>query len=410
MSAIMSFLEHLPANCQLGLESRLGRLHEQEKTLPAKEIVKVTSSWVNNPFFGDLDRATTHYTLGFGRVYDVKAIPNLVGAALCSIAAIPALLVRTIWSVCCLAKVLLLSNQRKGVFDPFLENASSLLQATVMTIVSVALAAFKLATFSLKDPYNYLKGKCSDGLGKKVLLIIDVQKDFEPGGALEVPNGHQVVPAINAFLKKIKDDPNWRVVVSQDWHPFRHQSFAANNGFKPAIPEGGFKVGTLNGIKQTFWPAHCVQGSLGAKIDKDLELDTIDSSRRFTVKKGFSKPIDSYSAFQNNRNEKTEPVDGENLVKDDTIRDDTVLNERLEYWKTEEVVVVGLASDFCDKYSAEDAFKRKYKTTVIEEGCRGIIGNPSGSGICPAAFDEMRAKKIDVLKTVDEYFPPKSKP
>lgn len=379
MSAICSFLENLPASCQLGLEGRLDRLHAKEKTLTSQTDVKATSSWTKHTLLGDLDRATTLYTMGFGRVYDMKAIPKLVGAAFCSIATIPARLVRTVWSVCCLVKAILPSH-RTGVFDPLLENVSALLQATVMTIASVALAAFKLMTFVFRDTYTYFQGKGDAANPRKVLLIIDVQKDFEPGGALTVPEGDKVIPSINAFLQRIKDDPTWYVALSQDWHPFDHESFAVQNGCAP------FDKGTLNGIKQQFWPAHCVQGSNGAKIDERLNLGLIASSRLIIVKKGFKTPIDSYSSFQDNRN-----------PKDKTRREDTVLDENLEHWGIKEAAVVGVASDYCVKYSAKDAVARGYATTVIKEGCRGL-------GKADEAFAKMQKKNIHVVDTVEDYF------
>src|SRR6185503_14544466 len=115
MSAVLSYLENLPASCQFGLEGRIARLNEkamQKYTVEKKAEIK--SSWVENTLFGDLNRARRFYTNGFNRVYDVKAIPNLVGAALLSLATLPAQLLRTIWSVCCLIKAIS-PDHRKGV-------------------------------------------------------------------------------------------------------------------------------------------------------------------------------------------------------------------------------------------------------------------------------------------------------
>ena len=392
MSAILSCLRDLPASCQLDLEDRLERLHVKEKQYTVNKKAKVESSWVENTLFGDLNLANDFYIHGFDRTYDFKAIPHLVGAALLSLATLPAQLLRTIWSVICLTKAIFSGNRREAC-DALLENLSGITQATMMATLSVALTVFKLATFIFRDLYEYkLHLGWKNGPPRKVLLIIDEQRDFEPNGSLAVAHGNEVVTATNEFLKKIRKNPDWCVAVSQDWHPFNHKSFAAHSGYAPD------SEGSLNAIeKQWFWPAHCVQGSKGAQIDPDLDLS--EQEHVVTVKKGFNKHVDSFSAFQDNRNE-----------NDKGVRNDTILHERLQHWNVDEVVVVGLATDFCDKYSALDALAReyapgkKYKVSIIKEGCRGIIDKPKSSGICEYAFEEMQDAGITVFKGVKDYF------
>ncbi len=181
----------------------------------------------------------------------------------------------------------------------------------------------------------------------KVLLIIDVQNDFCPGGALAVGGGNEVVPVINSIIWKFN-----RVVATQDWHPADHSSFASNHkGKKP------FDEIELNGYRQTLWPDHCVQGSRGADFHPDLNTTLVD----LIVRKGTSSDIDSYSAFLENDKKTKTGLDG-----------------YLNSIGTTEVFVCGLATDYCVYYSAMDAHMIGFKTAVIIDACRGI-DVPEGS-------------------------------
>ena len=174
-----------------------------------------------------------------------------------------------------------------------------------------------------------------------VLLVIDVQNDFCTGGALAVPGGETVVPAINRVAPKFAN-----VVLTQDWHTSGHVSFATSHaGKKP------FETVSLPYGKQVLWPDHCVQGTDGAALSKDLSVPQAG----LIIRKGFHKEVDSYSAF-------TE-ADGKTT---------TGLAAYLKARKVKRVFLAGLATDFCVAWSALDARKAGFETYVIEDACRGI--------------------------------------
>ncbi|MBN8983382.1 MAG: bifunctional nicotinamidase/pyrazinamidase [Rhizobiales bacterium] len=177
--------------------------------------------------------------------------------------------------------------------------------------------------------------------GKSVLLVIDVQNCFLPGGSLAVKDGDQVVPVINRIAKSFAN-----VVMTQDWHTAGHVSFASSHsGKKP------FEVIDLNYGKQVLWPDHCVQGTEGAALSKNLDIPQAE----LILRKGFHKDVDSYSAF-------TE-ADG---------KTSTGLAKYLEARGLQRVFVAGLATDFCVAWSALDARKAGFETYVVEDACRGI--------------------------------------
>ena len=176
---------------------------------------------------------------------------------------------------------------------------------------------------------------------KSVLLVIDVQNCFLPGGSLAVKDGDQVVPLINRIAKGFAN-----VVMTQDWHTAGHVSFASSHpGKKP------FEVIDLSYGKQVLWPDHCVQGTEGAALSKDLSIPQAE----LILRKGFHKDVDSYSAF-------TE-ADG---------KTSTGLAKYLEARGLRRVFVAGLATDFCVAWSALDARKAGFETYVVEDACRGI--------------------------------------
>ncbi|MBR0829689.1 bifunctional nicotinamidase/pyrazinamidase [Bradyrhizobium manausense] len=177
--------------------------------------------------------------------------------------------------------------------------------------------------------------------GQDVLLAIDVQNDFCTGGALAVPGGEKVVPAINRIAQGFAN-----VVLTQDWHPRDHVSFAANHAARQPFETVELDYGT-----QVLWPTHCVQGSAGAEFHRDLDI----VGPSLVVRKGFRRGIDSYSAFYENDRKTPTGLLG-------------YLRER----ELKTVFVAGLALDFCVRYSAEDARKAGLEVVVIEDACRGI--------------------------------------
>lgn len=174
-----------------------------------------------------------------------------------------------------------------------------------------------------------------------VFLVIDVQNDFCPGGALAVPDGDAVVPVINDLAKGFKN-----VVMTQDWHPPGHNSFASSHPGKAP-----FETTTLDYGEQTLWPDHCVQGSTGAGFHADLDL----ANCRMILRKGDRRDIDSYSAFYENDHKTT-----------------TGLGGYLRAHGVRRVFLAGLATDFCVFYTAMDARKDGFEAVMIEDACRAI--------------------------------------
>jgi nicotinamidase/pyrazinamidase len=173
------------------------------------------------------------------------------------------------------------------------------------------------------------------------LLVIDVQNCFLPGGSLAVKDGDQVVPVINKLAKGFTN-----VVMTQDWHTVGHVSFAsAHAGKKP------FETVDLPYGKQVLWPDHCVQGTDGASLSKDLSIPQAE----LVIRKGYHKEVDSYSAF-------TE-ADGKTT---------TGLAAYLKARKLQKLFIAGLATDFCVAWTATDARKAGFEAYVIEDACRGI--------------------------------------
>ncbi|HEY0896471.1 MAG TPA: bifunctional nicotinamidase/pyrazinamidase [Sphingobacteriaceae bacterium] len=175
----------------------------------------------------------------------------------------------------------------------------------------------------------------------KTLIIVDVQNDFLPGGALAVPLGDQVIPVINRI-----QDHFGLVVATQDWHPVRHGSFASSHPGKQP-----FDKTDLFGLEQVLWPDHCIQATPGA------DLSTLLHSRRIEAifRKGTDPAIDSYSGFYDNGHQKSTGLAG-------YLRDKG----------TTELFISGLAGDYCVYYTARDAIQEGFQVTILEDACRPI--------------------------------------
>ena len=179
----------------------------------------------------------------------------------------------------------------------------------------------------------------------KALLIVDIQNDFLPEGALAVPQGDQIIAVINRLQEHFP-----LVVATQDWHPADHSSFASSHAGRKA-----FEHIQLLGMDQVLWPDHCVQGSFGAALHESLSTDAVEAIFR----KGMDAWIDSYSAFFDNGHQKS-----------------TGLADYLKGKGVTEVYISGLAADFCVAYSALDALDSGFQTWVIEDATRPI--DPAG--------------------------------
>ncbi len=199
------------------------------------------------------------------------------------------------------------------------------------------------------------------------LIIIDLQNDFCPGGALAVPEGDEIIPLINKLSKKFK-----RVVATQDWHPTDHISFAANHPKKKE-----YDLIEHKGIEQVLWPKHCVSGTKGAEFHPDLNTENVD----LILRKGTNPEIDSYSAFQENDKKTITGLEG--YLKN--------LNVRQTYF-------CGLALDYCVFYSAMDSIKIGFETYVIIDGTRGI---DSPKGNIDESLTVMKEKGIKIIDSND---------
>lgn len=176
---------------------------------------------------------------------------------------------------------------------------------------------------------------------RDILLVVDIQNDFCPGGSLPVPHGDEVVPLINGLAAQFS-----HVVLTQDWHPRGHLSFASSYPGKTPYQAIDVSYG-----RQVLWPDHCVQGTTGAAFRKDLEIPHAE----LVLRKGYHREIDSYSAFYENDRKTHTGLAG-------------YLRER----GFRRVFLAGLAFDFCVRYSAEDARREGFEAIVIEDACRGI--------------------------------------
>ena len=176
---------------------------------------------------------------------------------------------------------------------------------------------------------------------RDVLLIIDVQNDFCPGGALAVPDGDAIVPAVNRLARSFA-----HVILTQDWHPPGHASFASSHPGKRPFDAIEVSYGT-----QILWPDHCVQGTQGASFHPELDV----SHAELVVRKGFRSAIDSYSAFR--ENDRLTP---------------TGLAGYLRERGLERITMCGLATDFCVAFSAIDGRAAGFAVTVMTRACRGI--------------------------------------
>ena len=196
----------------------------------------------------------------------------------------------------------------------------------------------------------------------RALILVDIQNDFVTG-SLAVNNAAEVVPVANELLQRFE-----LVVATQDWHPADHKSFASQNE--------GVVVGQqfeLAGLPQTAWPDHCVQNSTGAQFVEQLS----DKAQENAFRKGTNREIDSYSGFFDNDH-----------------RQATGLGDFLKSKSVSEVFVMGLATDYCVKFTALDAVKLGFETKLVLDGCRGVELSP---GDIVAAVEEMKDAGVTII-------------
>lgn len=178
-------------------------------------------------------------------------------------------------------------------------------------------------------------------MSSEALIVIDVQNDFCPGGALAVADGDAILPLVNGLIARFE-----HVVLTQDWHPAGHSSFASSHSGKAPFEMIDMPYGP-----QTLWPDHCVQGTKGAEFHPALEWNRAE----LVIRKGFRKGIDSYSAFF--ENDHTTPTGLAGYLRERGIG---------------KIMLCGLATDFCVAFSALDAIRSGFETQVMLDACRGI--------------------------------------
>lgn len=180
----------------------------------------------------------------------------------------------------------------------------------------------------------------------KALLLVDLQLDFLDGGALEVENSLGVVAVANALQQKFDC-----IVATKDWHPANHMSFAANHPWRKP-----FQTMKIDGVDQILWPMHCIQGTLGSEFPRNLQQDRLSK----IIYKGTDPTIDSYSAFFDNRHLRQ-----------------TELHNYLTLMGITTLYIMGLALDFCVKFTASDAIALGYEVYVVTDGCQAISKDPA---------------------------------
>ncbi len=199
------------------------------------------------------------------------------------------------------------------------------------------------------------------------LILVDIQHDFLPGGALATQNGDAIVSIVNKLMGYFE-----LIIATQDWHPANHKSFAVHH---PGKKEGD-RI-DLNGLEQILWPIHCVQGSKGARFSDELHSKTIDR----VFRKGTDPETDSYSGFFDNGHRKS-----------------TGLGDFLQDKGIQHVFIAGLATDYCVKFTALDAVELDFETYVIKDACRGVDLNP---GDVDQAITDMKEKGINIIQSTE---------
>lgn len=197
----------------------------------------------------------------------------------------------------------------------------------------------------------------------KALILVDIQHDFLPGGALEVPQGDAIIPLANKLQEHFE-----LVVATQDWHPADHGSFASNHEGKNPFDKTEFA-----GMEQVLWPDHCVQGTPGADFPKELNMNKVEAIFR----KGMDPKIDSYSGFFDNGHKKS-----------------TGMADYLKGRNVDTVYLVGLAGDVCVNFTLNDAAEEGFKAVLIKDGTR-----PIDEGDFKAALKKLQDKGVSVIES-----------
>lgn len=222
----------------------------------------------------------------------------------------------------------------------------------------------------LKDEFLFEEKPYFEGISntkKNALIIVDIQYDFLPGGSLAVPDGDKIIPIINKIQKQFD-----LIVITQDWHPANHKSFASSHKNKKA-----YDVIKLNGSDQVLWPTHCVQNSEGAAISKQLEAQ----GASLIIRKGMNPEIDSYSSFFDNEKLNSTGLAGYLIEKG-----------------VNKISICGLAADFCVYYTAMDALDLGFEVEIITDATKAIHADEFKLKL--KAFKEKGGKEISATSSL----------
>lgn len=340
----------------------------------------ITISFTRCSIFGDLNYARFHRELGGVRRYFIYAVPNLFASSVASLIAIPALVLKTTISA-----LLILKNMWNKSFvdatDPFLNDASDLIDALLMAVSGVALGVAKLAFAIFRDPYQvYLERRelRNNPEGNIALIGVDPQKTFVKGGNLAVQDGELIVgpgrKLINAAAAA-----NIFVFFTEDWHPKNHISYAANAGL-PVLT-----TVEARGLKdQVLWPAHAMQGTAEAGFLDGLPMEKVN----YVVRKGYGVD-DSYSGFFDNGKIHA-----------------TVLHELLQSRNVKKLIMFGLATNYCVMFTAQDAKALGYEGVIVGDACKGTSSEETEKA--KIMLEEQRIRFVnteDVIRDGKLVFP-----
>jgi nicotinamidase/pyrazinamidase len=206
----------------------------------------------------------------------------------------------------------------------------------------------------------------------RALIVVDLQNDFMPGGPLGVPGADEIIETTNSMMAGFD-----LVIATQDWHPPNHGSFADNHAGHQA-----FELIDLNGLSQVLWPTHCVQGSPGAEFVSDLNTERFS----VVVRKGMDPRVDSYSGFADNGH-----------------RNPSGLASLLRERGVDTVYICGVATDYCVRFTAQDAAAAEFDVFLIEDACRGVAAQPED---VPAALEALENAGVKFIRSADPSLRP----
>jgi len=362
MKSLIKYIQELP-------ERQFSRLKNLERNVEPRidlnKVVKKSLSEVT--LFGDLNYSKFLNENSYPRRYFFKFVPYHLGSAFTSIIALPAVLVKTVYSIFKSIFGMPKSSSEERI-DTILSSLCDLGTALSLIVKGVCLGISKCFLAPFRDIAKIVqerKNKKAFPKGKIAFIGIDLQKTFVEGGNLAVSEEKDVVtPAIELINHAAKK--GYLTVLTQDWHGKSHKSFAINSGFKP------YTTVRMSGLaNQMLWPVHAMQGTKEAGFIDGLPLEKID----FVIKKGFDDQVDSYGAFFDNGG-----------------IHQTALHELLQGYNISTIVAFGIATDYCVLNTVKQAHDLGYKVILVEDACRSVANNTRDS-----ALETMRTLGVEIV-------------